>query len=162
VQITLHKVHVTQDGDSGKHDRGELAFAWAVGDDLVGVRDMERMDPGTEIGFGEHRTYTIHNATGLLPTVRVAAFEYDGDGLVEFCSLGAGVPHQSGSNGNCDVKWNVAATGFLFAGGLGGLDDCGDQRPDGTADEGCTILHSEDHNSDYPEFWAVATFRVID
>jgi hypothetical protein len=94
----------------------------------------------------------VHDADDL-PTVRVAAYERDADGLVEFCSAGDGIQDTPGYNGGCDVKWNVAASGALDVRDLDDLDDC-----DGTP---CLVLHSEDLDSDHAEFWAIVRYEVL-
>ena len=152
VRITLHKVHLTQDGDSQSWNRGEVRFAWGVGEDTVGITGEYKLDPGSERGFGDHSTYVVHDANEL-PTVYVTAYERDPDGLVEFCSAGDGPRDTPGSDKKCDVKWNVATSDALDVGDLDDLDDC-----DGTP---CQVLYSEDLGDDYPEFWALVSYEVL-
>jgi hypothetical protein len=161
VLIAIHKVHLTQDGDGGKYNRGEVRFAWGVGDDTVGTRGEDKMHAGTEIGFGDHSTYTVHDAKDTLPTVYVSASERDADGLVEFCTQGTGVSQEPGSNGSCDSKWNVAS-GTIDFDDIEDLHDCASVGIEGDwADEPCMVIHSEDLSDDYPEFWAVVSFTIV-
>lgn len=164
VEITIHTVHVTQDGDSGKHNRGELSFAWGVGEHTVGIRGEHKMHPGDSIGFPGHDTYLVHDADRL-PTVYVSGSERDADGLIELCTGGTGANTSPGGSGSCDTKWNVAASAPVHVGGLGGLgslQECSSYGIDGAAaDRPCQRLVSQDMSDDYAEFWVVVSYRII-
>ncbi|MEQ1788707.1 MAG: hypothetical protein ABL966_16770, partial [Acidimicrobiales bacterium] len=163
VLITIHRVHVSHDGDDGKYNRGELRFAWGVGDDTVGIRDEEKLHTGSNVGFGNHTSYTVHNAGDPIPTVYVSAGERDADGLAEFCTMGIGAHQEAFYSASCDTKWNVAASEPLRVDQIADLDDCSSLGIEGEwGDEPCALLVSEDHGDDYPKFWAVVSYTVLD
>ena len=164
VVITFHRVRVTHDGDSSWKNRGELSFAWGVGDTKVGSRGESKMSDGATFGFdGWKNTYV---ATGLrdddfIPTVHVSGSERDADAKAEFCSMGTGVPHSPGSNGDCDAKWNVASSGLVSVGSIESLTPCSEHGIDGPAgDLGCLLLETLDQGDDYARFQVVVSYHV--
>lgn len=163
VLVTLHKIHLTYDGDSGKYNRGELSFAWGVGDDTVGIRGEEKMHAGTDVKFNRPSSqYVVNDAKGFLPTVFVDASERDADGLGEFCTMGIGVAHLPGSNGDCDAKWNVASSGLMQVDNLANLPGCASFGVQAYPPETrCLVLESDDDlGDDYPRFWTLVSFLV--
>lgn len=163
VVITLHHVQVVGDGDDGKLNRGELSFAWGVGEDTTGLRGERKMHSGERTSFADHeRTYTVHDAAGELPDVRAVAFERDADGLAEGCYGGFGAMQEPGSNGGCDWKWNVATSPAVRAGDLARLPDCEAMGLEDSGADGCLRIESEDLGGDFPSFWAIVSFTYVD
>ena len=163
VLVTLHKIHVTYDGDSGDLNRGELSFIWGVGDDHAGTRGEDQMHAGTEVSFNRPSSqYVIRDAKDFLPTVFVNAVERDPDGRGEFCTMGTGPFRSPGSNGSCNAKWNVADTGLTQLDSLNGLPGCASFGVEGLVPETrCLVLESvDDLGGDYPRFWTVVSFLV--
>ncbi len=163
VIITMHSVHVDGDGDTGWYSNpGELSFVWGVDDQPVGYRGERKMHAGENISFAEHeRTYTVHDATGTLPTVKVNAFERDADGLAEFCSGGFGIFDEPGYNKKCDWKWNPAIGPAIQAGILAQLPDCSALGVDTDAD-GCLRIESEHQSDDYADIVAIVSYTYVD
>lgn len=111
VLYTFLRVEVTHDGDSSWLNRGELSFGWGVGDTTVGSLGEDKMSDPATVSIPRARSlYLAKGVKGTLPTVYVSGLERDADGLLEFCGTGSLVPHEAGSNGGCDAKWNVAKT----------------------------------------------------
>ena len=165
VVLTVHKVHVSGDGDSSPGNRGELTFKWGVGTPpvLAGYRDEGKVSSGTDVHFSDsHRSYTVYDATGDLPVVRMVGIERDADGKVELCTAGTGVFVESGSNGSCDWKWTVAHTGTVRAGGLAQLPECSHYGVDDAGLDGCLRVESEDKGDDHPRYWFVVSYRYDD
>ncbi len=166
VVITFHKVTVTYDGDSSWHNRGELSFAWGVGDTTIGTRAESKMSDGDSFGFDPWKS--VYAATGLhdddfLPTVYVSGSERDPDGKSEFCAMGTGVAHDWGHNDTCDAKWNVASSGIVSVASIDSLTRCSEFGLDGPAgDEGCVLLETVDHGDDYARFQVVVSYHVAD
>lgn len=166
VLITFHTLKVLHDGDSSWKNRGELSFAWAVGDTTVGTRGEEKMSDGDSFSF--HRSKASYLATGLtdddfLPNIRVSGSERDADGKVEFCSMGTGAAYEAGSNGDCDAKWNVASSGLVKVGGIDSLTRCSDHGiPDPRGADGCLLLQTLDEGDDYARFQVVVSLHIVD
>jgi hypothetical protein len=165
VVITIHKVHVSGDGDSSPGNRGELSFKWGVGTppNLAGYRGEDKVHSGTDVHFSEaHRSYTVYDATGDLPVVRMVGIERDADGRSDFCTAGTGVFMESGSNGGCDWKWTAARSGTVRAGDLAQLPECSHYGVDDAGLDGCLRVESEDHGDDHPRYWFVVSYRYAD
>ena len=166
VVITFHKVTVTHDGDSSWHNRGELSFAWGVGDTTIGTRGESKMSDGDSFGFDPWKS--VYAATGLhdddfLPTVYVSGSERDADGKSEFCTMGTGVAHDWGHNDACDAKWNVASSGLISVASIDSLTRCSELGLEGPAgDEGCVLLETVDHGDDYARFQVLVSIHVAD
>lgn len=157
VVFTFLTVRVTHDGDSSWKNRGELSFRWGAGDTTVGSRGEEKMsDPVTvniPRGSSGYIAKGIKGTKGVLPTVYVSASERDADGLLEFCATGTGVPHEAGSNGDCDAKWNVAKSPTTTFGDIDKLPLCTSLGlSDAWAGVHCMQLTTEDHGDDYARF----------
>ena len=58
VLVTLHRIDVSHDGDSSWKNRGELSFAWGVGDDTVGNVASRRSATATRSPSPTGRTRT--------------------------------------------------------------------------------------------------------
>ena len=162
VVITFHSIRVTHDGDSSWKNRGELSFAWGVGDTKVGSLGEDKMsDPATvNIPRGKS-AYVVNKAKGFLPTVYVSASERDADGLVEFCAMGSGVPHEYGSNGDCDAKWNVASSGIVSVDGIASMPRCtAFGLSEVWKDTACMQLETVSHGDDYARFTAIVAFNI--
>jgi hypothetical protein len=151
VTFEVVSIRVVSDGDRGIN-RGELAFAWRVGDSTVGTRGEEKLSDGDVVAFGRATSSFVANGvTEWLPTVRVAAYERDPDGLVEFCSAAAGVPDGPGASDGCDLSWNVADSGLATLEGIDSLARCTDAGADASwADRRCMVLDTPD--DDTPRF----------
>jgi hypothetical protein len=162
VLITMHYIHVDGDGDDGKLNKGELSFAWGVGEHTTGVRGERDMASNSNISFADHEsTYVVHSATGDLPEVRAVAFERDWDAKAEFCTGGFGAFDEPGYNADCDWKWNVASSPTVRAGDLARLPDCDHLDIDTDAD-GCLRFESEDMSGDYASFSAIVSYTYLD
>ena len=166
VVFTYLTVRVTHDGDSSWKNRGELSFRWGAGDTTVGSRGEEKMsDPVTvniPRGSSGYIAKGIKGSKGVLPTVYVSASERDADGLAEFCAMGTGVPHEAGSNGDCDAKWNVAKSPTTTFGDIDKLPLCTSLGlSDAWAGVRCMQLTTEDHGDDYARFSTIVAVGVI-
>ncbi|MGH9282510.1 MAG: hypothetical protein ACRD0S_06185, partial [Acidimicrobiales bacterium] len=163
VLFTFLNVKVTHDGDSSWKNRGELSFAWGVGDTTVGTLGEEKMsDPATASIPRGRSLFLAKDVKGFLPTIYVSASERDADGLVEFCSMGIGVAHTYGSNGSCDAKWNVAASGIVGVDTVKTLTDCTvfGLDPQVWTGKGCMQLETVPHGDDYPRFTALVAVEL--
>lgn len=140
--------------DNDKIGRGELSFAWSVGDEHVGARGEQKLNDGDHTSFGRNTSiHVVKGMTGFLPTVYVTGYERDADGLVEFCSMGGGTMSDPGSNGDCDITWNTASTGIVDVAGISSLAPCTDFGVDPlvAAGRGCMLLETPD-SAVGPEF----------
>ena len=164
VLFTFLNIKVTHDGDSSWKNRGELSFAWGIGDTTVGTLGEDKMSDPATVSIPRGRSlYLAKNVKGFLPTIYVSASERDADGLVEFCSMGIGVAHDYGSNGSCDAKWNVAASGIVSVDTVGGLPACTSfgLDPQVWAGKGCMQLETVSHGDDYPRFTALVAVELV-
>lgn len=165
VLVTFQGLEVTHDGDGSWGNRGELSFAWTVGDTTVGSRGEKKMSDGD--GFSFNRGNSAYLATGrkagdFLPNIRVAGYERDADGKAEFCSMGTGAATQKGRNDDCDTKWNVASSGLVTVGSIDSLTRCSDFGiPEPTAGDGCMLLETLDEGKDYARFRVVVSLHVV-
>lgn len=160
LDLALVSVRVDRDGDG--IGRGELSMGWRIGEHTVATFGEAKREDGDLVTFGTTPTrITVPGMSGWLPVVRVAAMERDPDGLSEFCAGPAGVPDSQGSNGACDVKWNVAASGLVKADQLDGLAAC-ETVPTGQRFAGyrCMEFASAANGDDYPSITAVVAIRV--
>ena len=162
VLITFHSIRVTHDGDSSWKNRGELSFAWGVGDTKVGSLGEDKMSDPATVNIPRGKSlYLVNDAKGFLPTVFVSASERDADGLAEFCAMGTGVPHEYGSNGDCDAKWNVASTGLVKVDNLTSLPRCTTFGLNEVYhDDYCMQLETVSHGDDYARFTAIVAFTI--
>jgi hypothetical protein len=160
--VTMHSVHITKDGDDGKHNRGEIQLAWGVGEDTRAVRGEDKIHAGSTVSFGRNESsYVLRGAKGTIPTVYLSAAERDNDLIGEFCSAGTGVFREPAYIKGCDRKWNVAASPTLRVADLGHLQTCAELGVhDGFEDDPCVRIVSEDLSGDYAHFWAVVSFKV--
>lgn len=125
VRITLHKIHVREDGDPSWHNRGELSFTWQVDGDEVAYMGERKIDDGDWLDVPDAlASYTLHDVPrgGFLPMIHVIGSERDADLRTEFCS--SVVSTIPGSNGDCDNRWNVASSGFMTLDSIEGLESC--------------------------------------
>lgn len=163
VLYTFLRVEVTHDGDSSWKNRGELSFRWGVGDTTVGSLGEDKMSDPATVSIPRGRSlYLAKGVKGTLPTVYVSASERDADGLIEFCANGTGVPHEAGSNGDCDAKWNVAKTPNLTVDSVGSLAPCTSfgLSPEVWAGKRCTMIETASHGDDYARFRALVAIEV--
>jgi hypothetical protein len=162
VGITFLSIRVTHDGDSSWKNRGELSFAWGVGDTKVGSLAEDKISDPATVGVPRGKSiFVVNDAKGFLPTVYVSASERDADGLVEFCSMGTGVPHEAGSNGDCDAKWNVASSGIVSVDGIATMPRCtAFGLSEVYEDTACMQLETVSHGDDYPRFTAIVAFNI--
>ncbi len=149
------------DGDSSWHNRGELSFRWGTADFTLGSRGEEKIDDGTTFGLNPaHATFALPNVTGFLPTLYVSGSERDADGIAEFCSMGLGVAHDPGSNGDCDAKWNVASSGLVTVEGLDAMPRCSSFDLGGSfADAACMVCETADEGDDYARFQVLVSVQ---
>jgi hypothetical protein len=165
VVVTFHYLKVTHDGDSSWKNRGELRFGMEVDDVFVARTGEDKMHSGTTVHFddgdGVPGISYLAEAGEFLPVARMDASERDWDGLSEFCSLGDGVPNEAGSDGSCDLKWNVADSGSIPTSSLGSLTDCSELGVDSETGNHCVKIETTSHGDDYPSFWAIVSFRTV-
>jgi hypothetical protein len=161
LQIVFQKVHVTHDGDSSWHNRGELSFRWGTADFTLGSRGEEKIDDATTIGLDPaHATFVAFDVEGFLPTLYVSGSERDADGIAEFCSMGLGVALDPGSNGDCDAKWNVASSGLVTVESLGALPRCSEFDLGGTfTDAACMVFETPSNGDDYARFQVLVSVQ---
>ena len=157
--FALVSVHIDQDGDT--IGRGEISLGWRVGDTTVATFAERKRDDGDLVTFGTTPWAEQVPMAGFLPTVYVSATERDPDGLVELCTMGTGVPDQSGRNDDCDVKWNAAGSGLVQPAQLAGLPSCdgfatGDRFPGYR----CLTISTVPNGEDYPSITAVVAIRL--
>ncbi|MGH9179308.1 MAG: hypothetical protein ACRD0N_12245, partial [Acidimicrobiales bacterium] len=165
VLFTFLDIKVTHDGDSSWKNRGELSFAWGMGDTTVGTLSEDKMSDPATVSIPRGRSlYLAKNVKGFLPTIYVSASERDADGLVEFCSMGTGVAHEYGSNGSCDAKWNVASSGIVSVDSVDTLTPCTafGLDPQVWAGKGCMQLETVSHGDDYPRFTALVAVELVE
>ena len=163
VGITFLSIRVTHDGDSSWKNRGELSFAWGVGDTKVGSLGEDKISNPATVGIPRGKSiFVVNDAKGFLPTVYVSASERDADGLVEFCSMGNGVPHEAGSNGDCDAKWNVASSGIVSVDSIATMPRCtAFGLSEVYKDTACIQLETvSSHGDDYARFTAIVAFNI--
>lgn len=166
VLVTFQHLKVTHDGDSSWKNRGELSFAWAVGDDTFGSRGEAKMHSGD--GFTFPRASSSYLLTGLtaddfLPNIRVSGSERDADGKVEFCTMGTGAFAEAGRNDSCDAKWNVASSGLVTLGSIDSMARCsefGIAEPTGS--DGCMLLTTTNEGDDYARFEVVVSLHIAE
>jgi hypothetical protein len=164
VLYTFLRIEVTHDGDSSWKNRGELSFRWGVGDTTVGSLGEDKMSDPATVSIPRGRSlYLAKGVKGTLPTVYVSASERDADGLIEFCSAGSGVPHEAGSNGDCDAKWNVAKTPNLTVDSVGALAPCTSYglSPAAWAGKGCMMIETASHGDDFARFRALIAIEAF-
>ena len=163
VRITFHRISVSYDGDASPGNRGELSFAWDVGQQNVGSRAEAKVSDGDVIWIGDaNDEWIVNDVAGFLPVVSVGAFERDADGIVEFCALGVGVPDDFGFLDHCDSHWNVAKSGLFGVEDLDGLLRCSQLAVfDGYEDEACLQISTVHQGAEYPSFVAVVSFEVL-
>lgn len=162
VLVTLHRIDVSHDGDSSWKNRGELSFAWGVGDDTVGTRGESKISDGESVTFAAWKdSYVIQNASGLMPTIYVSGSERDADGKSEFCTMGTGAFHSAGSNSSCDAKWNVASSGLVQVDAIDSMARCSEFGVGGNwADAACMRLETADGGTDYARFSVIVSFHT--
>ncbi|MGI9644501.1 MAG: hypothetical protein ACR2O6_04245 [Ilumatobacteraceae bacterium] len=154
-------IDVDYDGDKNAN-RGELRFAWRVGDGHAGNRSEDKISSGDRVHFSaSNSTFVAHDVVEFVPTVFVAGFERDPDGKVEFCTMGTGTPSDNGSNDDCDVVWSVAASGIYTLDSLTGLPTCAGLGYDAAFDGHlCMTLTTGDTNGGRPEFTSHVAVQV--
>lgn len=157
--FALVSVHIDQDGDT--IGRGEISLGWRVGDTTVATFAERKRDDGDLVTFGTTPWAEQVPMAGFLPTVYVSVTERDPDGLVELCTMGTGVPDQSGRNDDCDVKWNAAGSGLVQPAQIAGLPSCdgfatGDRFPGYR----CLTISTVPNGEDYPSITAVVAIRL--
>jgi hypothetical protein len=165
VVVTFHYLKVTHDGDSSWKNRGELRFGMEVDDVFVARTGEDKLHSGTTVHFNDDDEVPgisyVAQAGDFLPVARMDATERDWDGLGEFCAMGYGVSNEAGSDGSCDVKWNVADTGSIPIASLGALTDCAELGVDSETGDHCVKIETTSHGDDYPNFWAIVSFKVL-
>jgi hypothetical protein len=153
VLFSVVSIHVLYDGDKGGND-GELSFRWRVGDTEAGTRGEQDIAAGSTVAFPAAASdFWVADVGGFLPTVYVAGFERDPDGLVEFNTCPAGTPDSDGWNETCDSKWNVASSGLVSVDSVDGLPLCTDLgASESWAGLRCMQLDTPEVNGGYPTF----------
>lgn len=161
VLFSVVSIHVLYDGDHGSND-GELSFRWRVGDAEAGTRGEHKVADGSTITFPEGAShYWVADVAGFMPTVYVAGFERDPDGLVEFNTCPAGTPDSDGWNETCDAKWNVASSGLVTVDAVEGLALCTDLGAgENWAGRRCMELETPEVNGGYPKFTVLVAVQV--
>ncbi len=161
VIFTNLAIDVEDDGDKGAN-RGELRFAWRVGDDHAGNRGEDKISSGDRVHFNRpNSTFVARDVVEFVPTVFVAGFERDPDGKFEWCSMGTGTPTVNGSIDDCDVVWSVAAGGIFTLDSLSGLPSCAGLGFDPFYDaHRCMTLTTGDTNGGRPEFTSTVAVQV--
>jgi hypothetical protein len=167
--VTFHRVRVHHDGDKGAN-RGELRFAFAVDATHVRTTGEEKISSGSTVNVSDgDRSPGVSTAvpfdpspSAWLPNLRAVAFERDWDGLAEFCSVGD-APVDQGRHDGCDLKWDVASSGLIQAGGIDSLPSCPDLGVDAeeVANDRCLELESVGNGDDYPRFSVIVSLRAI-
>lgn len=165
VMITFHFVRVISDGDSSLGNRGELSFGMAVDDTLIARTEQRKIHSNTTVhlddGDRTDGTTTFAVAGEWLPTVFMDAIESD-QGL-SFCSLGIGVRVDWGQSADCKWKWNVANSGLRQTSSLDSMDRCAGLGVGGDfAEDACVKIETEPHGKDFPTFFAVISYRLVE
>lgn len=162
VVITFHEITVLHDGDSSPANRGELSFAWGVGDTVVGTAGEDKLGDGATISIPEWKdTYVVTDAAGFLPTVYVSGAERDADGLFEFCSVGPTLFHEDGFDEGCDLTWNAGSSGIMTVDSIDSLPACSTFGIGGNwADVPCLLIETPTLSAGYPTFTAVVSFYI--
>ncbi len=167
VRITMHKIHVLEDGDPSWKNRGEISFAWAVGDDQVGQLGERKLADGEWLDVPESiSTYTLHDVAqgDFLPAIYVSGSERDADLNPEYCSMGTGAATTPGSSGACDTRWNVAQSGFVTLASLQNLEPCVAHHSDFQfSDLSCMKLTTVNQPGDqWAEFEVIVSLEILD
>jgi len=163
VSITLHKIYVSYDGDPGIN-RGELSLRWGFDDTVIGSRGEAKVSSETTIALsGAKYHFVATDNTTFLPTVYVVGAERDWDLKAEaFCTAAAGLFHSVGSDSECDLKWNIAASGIIAVGSIAGLERCSTFGIEGVAaDDGCVLIETESHGDGYARFYAIVSYSIV-
>ncbi len=163
VLITLHKIYVSYDGDAGIN-RGELSFRWGFGDTVVGSRGEAKVSSETTVVLeGPKYTYLATGYATFLPTIYLVGAERDADLKVEgLCSIGDSLFHSAGSDSNCDLTWNIAASGIVSVDSIAGLGRCSVFGIEGSAaDDGCVLIETESHGDDHARFYAIVSYSIV-
>ena len=165
VRIAVEFIDVTFDGDENPSwNRGELSFGWGFDGVAIGTRSEDKMHEGS-IVLHDHNFawFIVDDPTDWLPSAGVRATERDGDGKIEFCTAGNGIPATPTYIDDCDAKSNVASTGLgVTVESIAALPSCASlgvavPHPDAR----CKIIQSPDVGNDYPRFDAVVSFVVV-
>ena len=161
VALKIENLHVINDGD--KHSKGELSFAWMVGDTTIATKGEKRVDDGADIKFvGFAASFIATDITTFLPTVSVSAFERDADGWAEFCTMGTGGAQTKGSDDGCDMKWNAAGSGLVSVAGISALPTCVSLGLGAEfGDTKCMKFQSQYEGNDYPHINAIVSVRIV-
>jgi hypothetical protein len=161
VLFSVVSIHVLYDGDKGGND-GELSFRWRVGDTDAGSRGEHDLADGSTVTFPRSASdFWVADVGGFLPTVYVAGFERDPDGLVEFNTCPAGTPESNGWNETCDAKWNVATSGIVAVGDVEGLPLCTDLGASADwAGKRCMQLDTPEVSGGYPTFTVLVAVQA--
>lgn len=161
ITIGMLEVKLSYDGDSGSLDRGELSYAWGVGNVTVGTRGEEKMSAPETVHFARPQSiYTLFDVKAA-PPVYVDASERDGDALAEFCGSSGVVAHEPGSDGSCDAKWNVAVGKAKDVAAIAKLPTCQSMGFTLPPEERCELIFSAMNlGDDYARFHAAISYRV--
>jgi hypothetical protein len=167
--LSFLEVRVHHDGDAGAN-RGELTFSFQVAGEHVATTAEDKIGSGTTVHLSDGDRWPGIGAevdfdpspSAWLPMLSAVAFERDADGLVETCVVGDD-QIDPGSDDGCDMKWDVAQSGLIQAGGLDELAACRDLGVDAeeVADQRCLELESVGNGDDYPRFSVIVSVEPI-
>lgn len=157
VGLTLLGIRVDNDGDSV--GRGEVSFAWAVGESEVARMHERKVGDGAWVTFSIGASYwPLYNVSNVLPLIRVAAADWD---PFATCTADYDMPDGTEPTYACGLTWNVATSGIVFAEQLDELPSCAEFGMDPEwAEFGCMSLASKPNGDNYPSITAIVAVQV--
>jgi hypothetical protein len=168
IMARFRSVAIVEDGDdSALWNPGELSFRWGFDEFTIGSRGEEKIGLNNAFLLPDdpaRTAFVFEDDGGPIPTMHISAAERDPDGLSEFCPMGEGVLLGTGYLKGCDVKWTSASSDpTMTTADFDDLPRCSQFELEDSADLPCLVLSSIDAGSgDYPLFWAVVSFEVLD
>lgn len=162
---TFRSIIVIRDGDPGRRGSGEISFAWGRPDGGIGGLNQADREEGDTVRVVDQTSQPFTIAPGgFAPFLHVSATEYDRpqNNCITRDSIWTTLFTEPHYDGTCERRTNVATTGLLTVDTIRALRSCRTYGVIGDGeDDRCLMIQTEHLNDDYPDVWALISFREV-
>lgn len=166
VQVTIERIYLTNDGDPGAANRGEVFFVWGGLRDIEGgSHDPGREDTGFELVPREHQQWTVTVEPGAtLPRFGATAWEIDREGVNEpSCwstySLNAILGQQYIDL--CDARGNGVYAAPMTVADLADLQRCSSYGFIEGENDACLLVSTSGGNENYAQIKVLISYETL-